>query len=220
MMRMMMECEEALIGAPLTGPRELPDIVASKVLPLRDAIFNEADLAKVRSSADRSIAYLHEGFKIMYGEFGEAMSLVNSSQLIDDRGQFALRNLIRTADACFQGTTSFFGNYLRAAAARGEISLDEDEEELIGGKASPDKFLDTINLWSLKVGDGGTVAKKGKGWVDFKKLALIRDRLHHPRSTNDLQMDLKTLDTAMSALGILLEAIGCMALDKDKLPAG
>lgn len=125
--------------------------------------------------------------------------------------QFAARNLVRTIDSTLQGIPSFMKRYIRDADSRGDLTLQGAEvEALESTEGTIDDFVQTVNIWSRKVGFGQEVQCSGDSYRNFARLLSRRDRLNHPRKASNLVFGggfLRTVIGAMRWFGDATEAM-------------
>ena len=150
-------------------------------------------------------------------ELGRDVINANNQLNNDPENQFFRRTIIRTIFADIEGKTSILKQMIYAVYEFGQIELLPEELALLkeesyelenNGKIKiKDKFLRlpenirfTVNLFSrTMLGEDRNIDVSGKEWNDFKLALKVRNCLMHPKSIEDLNVNLDEITSALHA---------------------
>ncbi len=203
---------------PLKGiPGPLVDKLPPARFPDPSDTLNRDFYAHLESVPGAAIAYIDRFNRKLHSELQDVLFFCRSALTppYDDRhiGR-AVRRAIRTVATTAEGEAGFALFFMRAVRWRkSKIPIPSHPK----GTPVPTRFAATIQAFSAALGIGFTPQTSGSAWSAFLEAFSVRDRLTHPRRPSDVQLSLKDLSTAMSALGWLSEnGSRGLHIDEDK----
>jgi hypothetical protein len=169
--------------------------------------FDAAFYQMVSENDSISLEYLRQVLNVLHREMEVAMQEIRElpvSAFLEDSGQFALRNLLRTLFSQVEGTTDVVTWYIRKAEERRDIERGfglEVDTEVQHGSQFTNRFVKTMERLSLIYGFDYRVKTSGMGWNSLLLAETFRDRVTHPKSVDDLRFKLNAFERVLDACG-------------------
>jgi hypothetical protein len=169
-------------------------------LPRPEDIFNDDFYHQVFSNPTAAIRYINLFSTLLHDELKRAQSTCSSALVPPYRPlavSRSIRDFVRAFTANVEGTIGFASFFMRAVRRRtAKVSLPPK----VQGEPVSERLVRVLTAFSRAFGEDHQPTLDAD-WPAFKSMFEIRDRLTHPRSAADLELDLPHLEIVLQALG-------------------
>ena len=209
--------------------QQIPDVeLANQKHELPEYQHTErAESSASESDSLRAREHVKQAFDVLMSDTSRAMGLSTSMAekdgLLGPRGQFGIRNLLRTVLAEAEGLIAITSFFVSASAERGESAVSNLGLGNLAGRGDLDQMLvDVVNFWSSELGYQEQKKTGGGRWEKFRQTLKCRDRLTYPRSAKDLRVSLDEMDFVLRAQDWLRDMSNFLYVDPERWlkPAG
>lgn len=167
----------------------------------------------------RSLAYVTRFFQLLsYDSKRAALARKRVKRQKGDLSSFANRLLLRTECTQIEALLAAITFLLHAARRRKEIHFDDTELNPVPGlPLSVGALLAAVRIWSLSFGDGRQPNVTPFATDTIEQAWSKRNRLVHPRTKEDLELDsLSANRFALALLKLRHEAFNLLRVEEDK----
>lgn len=180
-------------------------------------IFKAEGMSVIASHPLSTLDYFKEALFALMEDTGRSMRLSrdlsdeSSESFFSARGQFAVRNWVRTLVSEMEGTRNMVAFFVRASAGRSEFAFVDDDQVILDGRSWVDALERSMEIWAEQFGKG-VLRRDRRSRDTIYGLIKLRDRLQHPKSGRQLAVSLQEINLIMGGEAWFRELTNVMEL--------